>query len=76
MTMMTPTATQAAVGGKPVQKKASFAERQALAKQKAYERAAHRKTIKLAEVTAFTQQLSSMLQAGLPLSVPEIVMNK
>jgi type IV pilus assembly protein PilC len=67
MTMMTPTATQAAAGNKAAPKKQSFAERQALSKQKAYERAAHKKKIKLAEVTAFTQQLSSMLQAGLPL---------
>jgi len=67
MTMMTPTASQAPVSNKAAPKKASFAERQALAKQKAYEKAAHRKKIKLAEVTAFTQQLSSMLQAGLPL---------
>ena len=67
MTMMTPTATQAAVSNKTAPKKASFAERQAIAKQKAYERAAHKKKIKLAEVCAFTQQLSSMLQAGLPL---------
>jgi type IV pilus assembly protein PilC len=67
MTMLTPSATQPAMSGKIAPKKPSFAERQALAKTKAYERGAHRKNIKLKDVTAFTQQLSSMLQAGLPL---------
>ncbi|MGJ3244293.1 MAG: type II secretion system F family protein [Opitutales bacterium] len=45
----------------------SFAESQRLAKQKAYEKQAKKKKIKLAELTIFTQQLSSMLEAGLPL---------
>jgi type IV pilus assembly protein PilC len=39
----------------------------ALAKQKAYERQAKRKRIKLEEMTVFTQQLAAMLDAGLPL---------
>ncbi|WP_269542271.1 type II secretion system F family protein [Cerasicoccus fimbriatus] len=51
-------------GGK---KKPSFAESQRLAKQKAYEKQAHRKKIKLDELAVFTQQISSMLEAGLPL---------
>lgn len=47
--------------------KTSFAEGQRLAKQKAYEKQAKRKKIKLSELTIFTQQLSAMLEAGLPL---------
>lgn len=38
-----------------------------MAKQKAYEKKARRKKIKLEELTVFTQQISSMLEAGLPL---------
>ncbi len=69
MSLMTPAATaaQPMAAGKNVPKKLTFAERQALAKQRAYEKAAHRKQIKLIEITVFTQQLSSMLEAGLPL---------
>ena len=67
MSMMTPSATAPTLGGKGAPKKLTFAERQAISKQKAYERAAHRKSIKLIEITVFTQQLSSMLEAGLPL---------
>ncbi len=48
-------------------KKVSFAESQRLAKLKAYERSAKRKKISLEHLTTFTQQLSSMLEAGLPL---------
>lgn len=48
-------------------KKLSFAEGQRLAKRKAYEKQARRKKIKLQELTVFTQQLSAMLEAGLPL---------
>jgi len=48
-------------------KKLSFAESQRLAKLKSYEKAAHRKKIKLDSLTVFTQQISSMLEAGLPL---------
>ncbi|MEO0796693.1 MAG: type II secretion system F family protein [Verrucomicrobiota bacterium] len=57
-------ASSTAAGSK---KKMSFAESQRLAKLKAYEKQAHRKKIKLDEITVFTQQISSMLEAGLPL---------
>jgi type IV pilus assembly protein PilC len=48
-------------------KKLSFAESQRRAKQKAYEKQAKKKKIKLEELTVFTQQLAAMLEAGLPL---------
>lgn len=48
-------------------KKRSFAEGQRLAKQKSYEKQAKRKSIKLVDLTVFTQQLAAMLEAGLPL---------
>ena len=48
-------------------KKPSFWESQRLAKQKQYEKQARRKKVKLDQLTVFTQQLSSMLEAGLPL---------
>ncbi len=48
-------------------KKNSFWESQRLAKQKQYEKQARRKKIKLDTLCVFTQQLSSMLEAGLPL---------
>jgi type IV pilus assembly protein PilC len=48
-------------------KKRSFAEGQRLAKQKAYEKQAKKKKIRLTELTVFTQQLAAMLEAGLPL---------
>ncbi len=48
-------------------KKLSFWESQRLAKLKQYEKQARRKKIKLDQLTVFTQQLSSMLEAGLPL---------
>ncbi|ADE54608.1 Type II secretion system F domain protein [Coraliomargarita akajimensis DSM 45221] len=48
-------------------KKPNFMEGQRLAKQKAYEKQAKRKKIKLAQLTVFTQQLAAMLEAGLPL---------
>lgn len=38
-----------------------------MAKQKAYEKQAPKKKIKLDEMTVFTQQLAAMLEAGLPL---------
>lgn len=47
--------------------KPSFWETQRLAKQKAYEKKARTKKVKLEALTIFTQQLSSMLEAGLPL---------
>jgi len=48
-------------------KRMSFWESQRLAKQKQYEKQARRKKIKLDQLCVFTQQLSSMLEAGLPL---------
>lgn len=48
-------------------RKAGFFESQALAKQKTYEKKAHRYKVPLADLTVFTQQLASMLEAGLPL---------
>lgn len=48
-------------------KKVSFWEGQRLAKQKQYEKQAKRKKVKLQQLAVFTQQLSSMLEAGLPL---------
>lgn len=48
-------------------KKMSFMESQKLAKLKAYEKQAKKKKIKLEALCIFTQQLSSMLEAGLPL---------
>lgn len=59
--------SQSATGARTSKKKTSFAESQRLAKQKAYEKQAKRKKIKLQEVTVFTQQIASMLEAGLPL---------
>ncbi len=65
MAMLSQSATTG--GGGPKKKKMSFAESQRLAKQRAYEKQAKRKKIKLADLTIFTQQISSMLEAGLPL---------
>ena len=45
----------------------TFAEGQKLAKQKAYEKKAPKKKIKLQELTVFTQQLAAMLEAGITL---------
>lgn len=59
--------SQSASSASAPKKKSSFAESQRLAKQKAYEKQAKRKKIKLDEITVFTQQISSMLEAGLPL---------
>ncbi len=50
-------------GGKNV----TFWEGQKMAKQKAFEKQAKRKKIKLEQLTIFTQQIASMLEAGLPL---------
>ena len=65
------TSTAAAAPGRPTgssgRKKVSFWESQRLAKVKQYEKQARRKKIKLDQLTVFTQQLSSMLEAGLPL---------
>ncbi|MBC2601476.1 type II secretion system F family protein [Puniceicoccus vermicola] len=47
--------------------KPSFWENQRLAKQKSIEKKARKKKIPLGDVAMFTEQLSSMLEAGLPL---------
>lgn len=60
----TPTKAQ----GKQFGAKASnFADSQKIAKRKALEKKAHKKKIKLDDLLMFTQQLASMLEAGLPL---------
>ena len=51
----------------PQKKKVGTLQGQKLAKQKAYEKQAKRKKIKLDQLTVFTQQLAAMLEAGLPL---------
>ena len=51
----------------PVKKKVGFAESQRLAKQRVYEKQAHKKKIKLQDLTIFTQQLAAMLKAGITL---------
>jgi type IV pilus assembly protein PilC len=65
------TSTAAATSGRSSsasgRKKVSFWESQRLAKVKQYEKQAKRKKINLSQLTVFTQQLSSMLEAGLPL---------
>ena len=48
-------------------KKLSFAESQRLAKRKALEKKAKNYRVKLGDLTVFTQQLASMLEAGLPM---------
>lgn len=63
MAMLTDTAPRSA-GAK---KKVSFQESQRLAKQRAYEKQSKTKKITTMELALFTQQLSSMLAAGLPL---------
>ncbi|MBC2595815.1 type II secretion system F family protein [Ruficoccus amylovorans] len=65
MAMLSQSAAATPAAGK--KKKLTFAEKQRLAKQRAYEKQARRKKIKLDDLTVFTQQLSSMLEAGLPL---------
>ena len=62
------TASGSRVGGAgKAGKKLTFWEQQQLAKQKAYEKQAKKKRIKLDELCVFTNQLASMLEAGLPL---------
>lgn len=65
MTMIT--STLPSQGAPRTKKKVGFMESQKLAKLKAYEKKAAKKKVKLADLTVFTQQLSSMLGAGLPL---------
>ncbi len=48
-------------------RRTGFAESQRLAKQRAYEKKARNYKLKLGELTVFTQQLGSMLEAGLPM---------
>ncbi|NJM55898.1 MAG: type II secretion system F family protein [Verrucomicrobiae bacterium] len=70
MALMTSTAAGARpMGGAATRsgKKMTFLESQRLAKRKALERSARRKRINLEHLTFFTQQLASMLEAGLPL---------
>ncbi len=67
MALLTSSASPSAARGAGRGKKVSFMESQRLAKQKAYEKQAKKKKIGLADVCVFTQQLSSMLEAGLPL---------
>lgn len=52
---------------RPGAKKQSFRESQMLAKQRGYEKKAKTYKVKLGDLTVFTQQLASMLDAGLPL---------
>ena len=52
---------------KAAKKKVSFMESQRLAKRKAIEKKSRNYSVKLADLTVFTQQLASMLDAGLPL---------
>lgn len=52
---------------KQKRKNVSFWESQRLAKEKAYEKKAKRYKLKLETLAIFTQQLASMLEAGLPL---------
>lgn len=59
------TAARPAAG--PTQKKQGFLASQALAKQKALEKKAHKYKLPLGELAIFTQQLASLLNAGLPL---------
>jgi len=65
MALLTQTAGSST--GKKGKKKVSFLESQKLAKMKALEKQAKKKKIKLSDLTVFTQQLASMLEAGLPL---------
>ena len=58
------TASGSSVGGaRKAGKKPTFWEQQQLAKQKAYEKQAKKKRIKLEELCVFTNQLASMLEA-------------
>ncbi len=56
----------AASSGAP-KRRTSFAESQRLAKQRSYEKKSKHYKLKLGELTVFTQQLGSMLEAGLPM---------
>lgn len=67
LSMAFPSTSAQSTVARPGSKKLSFFESQALAKQKSYEKKAHHHKVKLADLTVFTQQLGSMLEAGLPL---------
>ncbi|MCU0791390.1 MAG: type II secretion system F family protein [Opitutaceae bacterium] len=54
-------------GASAASKKNNFAAAQALAKQKTYEKKAKNYKLPLGELAIFTQQLASLLSAGLPL---------
>ncbi|MBN1404811.1 MAG: type II secretion system F family protein [Opitutales bacterium] len=60
-------ASRVRVQPKGMTQKVSFMEGQRLAKQRAYEKQAKKAKIKLAVLCTFTQQLASMLEAGLAL---------
>src|SRR5688572_17599643 len=59
--------TAARPAGAATQKATGFMAAQALAKQKAYEKKAAKYKLPLGELAIFTQQLASLLNAGLPL---------
>lgn len=71
MPLMMPSAPKASrptTGGRvATQRKTGFWENQRLAKQRALEKQARRKKVKLDQLCVFTQQMASMLDAGLPL---------
>jgi len=66
MSMLTPTGSSS-YSNSSNSPKTGFWEGQRLAKLRAYEKQAKKKKIKLQDLAQFTQQLGSMLQAGLPL---------
>lgn len=67
MALLTSAGAQSQFGSKTPGKKLSFVEQQKLAKLKVYEKQAKSKRIPLEDLCIFTQQLASMLEAGLPL---------
>ncbi|RME72251.1 MAG: type II secretion system F family protein, partial [Verrucomicrobia bacterium] len=68
MAFLSSSSTAGASGLKaPVQRRAGSRSVQALAKQKSLEKKAKGYKLKLATLAVFTQQLASMLDAGLPL---------
>jgi type IV pilus assembly protein PilC len=65
--LSTTASTTASASNRGKGRKLSFMESQKLAKQKSLEKKAKRARIKLDDLCFFTQQLASMLEAGLPL---------
>lgn len=55
------------MSAQPTTAKPTFWENQRLAKQRAVEKKARKKKIPLSDLSVFTEQLASMLEAGLPL---------